>query len=137
MAYTKKTWADGKDGGTPVSAAELNRMEDGIAAGQNAAAPTADNLSGVTDTGKKVMKAADAKAARDAIGAGTGNGSSNLKVGPAATDAAAGNHTHSFNDLTDKPTIPSVSGLAKQSDLTAAVARITALEGAATPPPEG
>lgn len=30
MAYTQKTWADGSAGGTPVTAAELNRMETGI-----------------------------------------------------------------------------------------------------------
>ncbi len=30
MAYTKKTWADGSAGNTPITAAELNRMEDGI-----------------------------------------------------------------------------------------------------------
>lgn len=34
------------------------------------AAPTADTLSGATDTGKSVMKAKDAAAARTAIGAG-------------------------------------------------------------------
>lgn len=31
MAYTKKAWADNTAGGTPITAAELNRMEDGIA----------------------------------------------------------------------------------------------------------
>ncbi|NEG96008.1 hypothetical protein GFD17_04380 [Bifidobacterium sp. SMB2] len=35
------------------------------------AAPTADTLSGATATGKAVLKAADAAAARTAIGAGT------------------------------------------------------------------
>lgn len=30
MAYTKKTWQDGPGGGTPITAADLNRMEDGI-----------------------------------------------------------------------------------------------------------
>lgn len=67
------------------------------------AAPTADTLSGATAVGKSVMKATDAAAARSAIGAGT----SNLALGTTATTAAAGNHIHSYNDLTDKPTIPS------------------------------
>lgn len=31
MAFVKKTWADGADGGTPITAAELNRIEAGIA----------------------------------------------------------------------------------------------------------
>lgn len=30
MAYTPKVWADGSGGGTPITAAELNRMETGI-----------------------------------------------------------------------------------------------------------
>lgn len=30
MAFTKKTWADDAAGGTPITAAELNRIEDGI-----------------------------------------------------------------------------------------------------------
>lgn len=50
-------------------------------------AATADNLSGATTVGKSVMKAADAAAARAAIGAGT----SNVKVGTGAADALAGN----------------------------------------------
>jgi hypothetical protein len=67
------------------------------------AAPTADTLSGATAVGKSVLKAADQGAARTAIGAGT----SSLALGTTATTAAAGNHIHSYNDLTDKPTIPS------------------------------
>lgn len=88
------------------------------------AAPTADTLSGATATGKAVLKAADAAAARTAIGAGT----SNLKVGTAATDAKAGNYAPAWADVTGKPTIPSISGLAKQEDLDALAARVTALE---------
>lgn len=99
------------------------------------AAATADNLSGATDTGRKVLKAADAAAARSAIGAGTG--SSNLALGTTATTAAKGDHVHAYADLTGKPTIPSISGLAKQSDLDAALARIKALEDANTTPAEG
>jgi len=37
MTYSKQTWADGPSGGTPLSAARLNHIEDGIAAG-----PTSD-----------------------------------------------------------------------------------------------
>lgn len=49
--------------------------------------PTADTLSGATDTGKAVLKAADAKDARTAIGAGTSSFSG------------------SWNDLADKPAL--------------------------------
>ena len=93
------------------------------------AATTADTLSGATSTGRKVLKAADAAAARDAIGAGT----SSLALGTTSTTAAKRDHTHAYADLTGKPTIPSVSGLAKQSDLDALAARVAALE----PPAEG
>lgn len=31
MAFVKKTWSDGAAGGTPITAAELNRIEAGIA----------------------------------------------------------------------------------------------------------
>lgn len=31
MAFEPKTWADGKGGATPITAAELNRIENGIA----------------------------------------------------------------------------------------------------------
>lgn len=51
--------------------------------------PTVDTLSGATDTGKSLMKAASAGAARAAIGAGTSDFSG------------------SYNDLSDKPSIPS------------------------------
>ena len=51
--------------------------------------PTVDTISGATDTGKNLMKAASAAAARSAIGAGTSNFSG------------------SYNDLSDKPSIPS------------------------------
>lgn len=30
MAYTPKTWANGAGGGTPITAAELNRIEQGV-----------------------------------------------------------------------------------------------------------
>ena len=51
--------------------------------------PTVGTLSGATDTGKSLMKAASAGAARAAIGAGTSDFSG------------------SYNDLSDKPSIPS------------------------------
>lgn len=31
MAFEPKTWEDGADGGTPITATELNRLETGIA----------------------------------------------------------------------------------------------------------
>lgn len=51
-------------------------------------APTADTLTGATDTGKRVLKATDAAAARTAIGAGTSSFSG------------------SYDDLTEQAAIP-------------------------------
>lgn len=61
---------------------------DGLPSGGGSEA-TVDTLSGATETGKALMKASDASAARSAIGAGTSNFSG------------------SYNDLTNKPSIPS------------------------------
>lgn len=77
-------------------------------------APTVDTLTGATATGKAVMKATDATAARTAIGAGT----SNLAVGTTAITAKAGNYT---------PTSTEVSTALK------AKAQITALTAVVTP----
>ena len=52
-------------------------------------AATVDTLQGATETGRALMKAASAGAARSAIGAGTSSFSG------------------SYNDLSDKPSIPS------------------------------
>lgn len=54
-----------------------------------------NDISDATATGKSVLQAASAAAARTAIGAGT----SNLAVGTTATDAKAGNYTPSIADL--------------------------------------
>lgn len=121
--------------GEKYPAARMVEMETVVAANESAvagkadksdipAAPTADTLSGATATGKAVLKAADAAAARSAIGAGT----SSLKVGTAATDAKAGDYVPAWAEVTGKPTIPSIAGLAKQADLDALVARVEALE---------
>lgn len=58
---------------------------------------TAANITDSTVTGRSVLTAADATAARTAIGAGT----SNLAIGSTGTTAAAGNHTHTAANITD------------------------------------
>lgn len=58
---------------------------------------------GATDVGKAVMSAATMAAARLAIGAGTGNGTSNLAIGTTGTTAAAGNHAHAASAITFNP----------------------------------
>lgn len=57
---------------------------------------TAAQISDATTVGRGVLTAADADAARGAIGAGT----SDLTLGTTASTAAAGNHTHPINGVT-------------------------------------
>lgn len=56
---------------------------------------TAANITDATTTGRNVLTATDATAARTAIGAGT----SNLTLGSTGTTAATGNHTHVKTDV--------------------------------------
>lgn len=69
---------------------------------------TVDTLQGATETGKSLMKATDAAAARAAIGAGTSDFSG------------------SYNDLSDKPTVPGAA--AAVADVSAADAAPAASE---------
>lgn len=46
MVYSKQTWVDGANGGTPLSAARFNHMEDGIAAADAAAASASQSGGG-------------------------------------------------------------------------------------------
>lgn len=54
------------------------------------------DITDATTVGKAVLTAADAAAARTAIGAGT----SSLTIGTTASAAAAGNHTHTIANIT-------------------------------------
>ena len=63
----------------------------------------ATEVSDATTVGRSVMTAATAQAARQAIGAGTGNGSSDLQLGSTGTTAAAGNHTHAASGIAFTP----------------------------------
>ena len=93
MGYEPQEWADGPGGGTPITAARLNHIEQGVA---DASGDVAwDDLQGKP----AVIAAGDTPAqARQAIGAGT----SNLTIGTTASTAKAGNWT---------PTIAEVEGL--------------------------
>src|SRR6185437_14276363 len=72
---------------------------------------TAADITDASAVGRAVLKAADAAAARTAIGAGTGN--SSLAIGTTGTTAAAGNHNHAI-------TADAASGLAAAANLQAA-----------------
>lgn len=56
-----------------------------------------------TTVGRALMTAADAQVARAAIGAGTGNGTSNLTLGTTSTTAAPGNHAHTATQVAFTP----------------------------------
>lgn len=84
-------------------------------------AATVDTLGGATETGKSLMKASNAEAARNAIGAGTSSFSG------------------SYDDLTNKPTIPTAAtttaaGIVKKSSAVSAVASANATEATGDAP---
>lgn len=90
----------------------INILEEAINSGGETEPITSDSITDATTVGKSVLTAEDAAAARTAIGAGT----SNLVLGSGASQAAAGNHTH--------------SNYATTGALADLEARVTALEGA-------
>ncbi|WP_339317928.1 hypothetical protein [Paenibacillus sp. FSL R10-2734] len=83
----------------------------------------ANDITDATTVGKAVLTAADGAAARTAIGAGT----SNLIIGSAAANAAAGNHTHTATTITSTAISPGTATNV-QGILAELAARITALE---------
>ena len=112
MAFTPKTWEDGSAGGTPITAAELNRMESGIAEGQNVASPTWATLTGKPATFPPALGTTESTA--------LASNTPLLALGSTASTAKAGNWN---------PTIANVTGL--EARLVAIEARITALESPA------
>ncbi|APU92092.1 hypothetical protein SEA_BAXTERFOX_86 [Gordonia phage BaxterFox] len=49
MAYTPKTWANGAGGGTPITAPELNRIEQGVDGAHDEISDMQDVISGLAD----------------------------------------------------------------------------------------
>lgn len=72
---------------------------------------------------KSLLGAVDAQQARDAIGAGTGNGTSNLTLGTAGTQAAPGNHAHSSSAIALSAAI---TGLTATTTVQAALVELAA-----------
>lgn len=62
---------------------------------------TASQITDSTAIGRSVLTAATAAAARTAIGAGTGNGTSNLAIGTTSTTAKAGNYQPTAANISD------------------------------------
>lgn len=82
--------------GTLVGA--INELYAGLEAGGTI---TADAITDATTTGKAVLRASNAAAARDAIGAGT----SNLDLGTTSTTAKAGDYTPEWDEVASKPVV--------------------------------
>lgn len=93
MAYSKyypNGWADNEAGGTPITAASLNHMEDGIAAAQQAAENAAGDASQALTDAKKYSDA-NLKAAKEYsntnLAAAKKYSDDNLKTAKSYTDA--------------------------------------------------
>lgn len=76
----------------------INELKAGAEAGGNI---TADAITDATSTGKSVLRASSALAARNAIGAGT----SNLAVGLGSSDAKSGAYVPTWGEITSKPAV--------------------------------
>ena len=88
---------------------------------------TADKISDSTPVGRSVITAADAAAARAALGAGT----SNLALGATSSTAKAGDYQPTWSQVTGKPatfapTVGTTSTTAKAGDYTPPVADLPA-----------
>lgn len=118
MSYTKQTWADGPGGGTPVSAARLQHIEDGIAATDNPVFGLSGTLVVKVGVGRYYVEQACTLA------------SVRASVGTAPTGAAiivdvSKNGTTVFTTQANRPTIPAgstTSGLVTNMDVTALAA---------------
>ena len=88
----------------------------------------ANDISNASTVGKAVLTAADAAAARTAIGAGTGN--SSLVIGTTSTTAKAGNYQPASTDISDATTVG--RAVLTAADAAAARAAIGAGTGSST-----
>ena len=86
----------------------VNELYAGIAAGGTI---TANAITDATATGKAVLKASDAAAARSVIGAGT----SNLVVGTTSGTAKAGDYTPSWSEVSSKPAVIAAGATAAEA----------------------
>lgn len=102
MAYEKQTWKPGKEGATPLSAARLNHIEDGIATIELTPGPQGPQGPAGED-GAKGAKGDTGPAGKDGADGAKGD------TGPAGAD-----------------------GFPTEEQWTALEARVTALEDAAT-----
>lgn len=114
-------------GANGLSQAVIKGTPEGGGGGGQVVDLTADDITDATAVGKSVIKAADAAAARLAIGAGT----SSVKVGGGAADAKAGNYVPSTKEVGDalktKAQLAAITALAPDATLEQTVTAFNAL----------
>ena len=88
---------------------------------------TSAQISDATSLGRQLLRATSAQAAREAIGAGTGNGTSNLQLGTGASQAAPGNHGHAAAAVSFDPA--GISGFTGITNVQDAIAKAATLGG--------
>lgn len=68
MPFTMKLWADGPSGNTPITAAELNRLETGIS---EAHSVIAEQAAALADAEAAITNLTERVTALEALGVGT------------------------------------------------------------------
>jgi hypothetical protein len=113
MTFNKKTWADDADGGTPITAAEMNRIEQGVSDNDTAIAGKADaaGLARVATTGAYVDLSGRPTLAPIATSGNYVDLTGKPTLAPVATSGA-------YTDITGKPTLAPVATSGSYTDLT-------------------
>lgn len=90
MPYSKQTWNDSSSGGTPLSAARLNHMEDGISDADTAAASAQTTAAAASSTATAALSAANAAQTAATAAQATANTAIPLSTVTAAGDMIVG-----------------------------------------------
>lgn len=90
MAYTKQTWTNGSGGGTPISAARLQHIEDGLETAASGGGDTSSNTSTSVDSEVVLFSGTAGKTVKRATGSGIAKLASGvLGTATAGTDYVA------------------------------------------------
>ena len=113
MTFNKKTWVDDADGGTPITASELNRIEQGVSDNDTAIAGKADaaSLARVATTGQYADIAGKPTLAPVATSGAYTDLTGKPTLAPVATSGA-------YTDITGKPVLAAVATSGAYADIT-------------------
>ena len=112
MPYTKQTWTDAPSTSTPISAARLNHVEDGVETAQNTA-----ETAQTTATAKYTKPGGGIPSTDLSTAAQTSLGKADTAVQPGGVSAVGA--SGAWNDITGKPAV--ISAGATQTDARAAI----------------